>query len=200
MNVLIKKVKIIDPQSQFHNQIFDVEIFAGKIKNIAVDLPIPADCIVIEIPNLNLSQGWFDTSVSFGEPGFEDRETIENGLNVAANSGFTAVALQPNSHPVIDNQSQILFVKNKAKNASVELFPIGALTKNSDGKDLAELFDMKNAGAIAFGDYNKSISNSNLLKIALQYVQDFDGLIIAFSEDANLKSSGVVNEGIVSTQ
>ena len=200
MNVLIKKVKIIDSQSQFHNQIFDVEIFEGKIKNIAVDLPTPADCTVVEIPNLHLSQGWFDTSVSFGEPGFEDRETIENGLNVAANSGFTAVALQPNSHPVIDNQSQILFVKNKAKNSAVEVFPIGALTKNSDGKDLAELFDMKNAGAIAFGDYNKSISNSNLLKIALQYVQDFDGLIIAFSEDANLKSSGVVNEGIVSTQ
>ena len=200
MNVLIKKVKIIDSQSQFHNQIFDVEIFKGKIRNIAVDLPLPADCTVIEIPNLHLSPGWFDTSVSLGEPGFEDRETIENGLNVAAKSGFTAVALQPNSYPVIDNQSQIQFVKSKAQNSSVELFPIGALTKNSDGTDLAELFDMKNAGAIAFGDYNKSISNSNLLKIALQYVQDFDGLIIAFSEDKNLKSAGVVNEGIVSTQ
>ena len=125
MNVLIKKVKIIDSQSQFHNQIFDVEIFKGKIRNIAVDLPLPADCTVIEIPNLHLSPGWFDTSVSLGEPGFEDRETIENGLNVAAKSGFTAVALQPNSYPVIDNQSQIQFVKSKAQNSSVELFQIG---------------------------------------------------------------------------
>jgi dihydroorotase len=80
------------------------------------------------------------------------------------------------------------------------LFPIGALTKNSEGKDLAELFDMKNAGAVAFGDYGKSLSNANLLKIGLQYVQDFDGLVIAFAQDDNIKGNGVANEGIVSTR
>jgi dihydroorotase len=139
-----------------------------------------------------------DSSVSLGEPGYEDRETISNGLQVAAKSGFTAIALQPNSFPVIDNQSQIHFVKQKAAQSATDLYPIGALTKNSEGTDLAELFDMKNAGAIAFGDYGKSLTNANLLKIGLQYVQDFDGLVLAFCQDDKIKGSGVVNEGIVS--
>jgi len=108
--------------------------------------------------------------------------------------------LQPNSYPIIDNQSQINFVKNKANGFATELFPIGALTKGSEGKDMAELFDMKNSGAVAFGDYNKSLDNANLLKIALQYVQDFDGLVIAFAQDSNLKGNGVANEGVVSTK
>jgi dihydroorotase len=101
---------------------------------------------------------------------------------------------------VIDNQSQIHFVKQKAAQSATDLYPIGALTKNSEGTDLAELFDMKNAGAIAFGDYGKSLSNANLLKIGLQYVQDFDGLVLAFCQDEKIKGSGVVNEGIVSTR
>ena len=153
-----------------------------------------------KLDNLHVSQGWFDSSVSLGEPGFEERETIANGLDVAARSGFTAIALQPNSYPIMDNQSQINFVKSKANGYATQLFPIGALTKGSDGKDMTELFDMKNAGAVAFGDYNKSLDNANLLKIALQYVQDFDGLVIAFAEDSNIKGSGVANEGIVSTR
>ncbi|MFN7099986.1 MAG: dihydroorotase, partial [Flavobacterium sp.] len=95
---------------------------------------------------------------------------------------------------------QINFVLSKAKNAATELYPIGALSKASEGTDMAEMFDMKNAGAIAFGDYNKSIANANLLKIALQYVQDFDGLVIAFCQDNTLKGHGVVHEGIVSTR
>jgi dihydroorotase len=83
---------------------------------------------------------------------------------------------------------------------ATQLFPIGALTKGSEGKDMAELFDMTNCGAIAFGDYNISQDNANLLKIALQYVQDFDGLVIAFPQDEKIKGQGVVNEGVVSTQ
>jgi dihydroorotase len=92
------------------------------------------------------------------------------------------------------------FVKQKAADAPTNLYPIGALTKNSEGKDLAELYDMKNAGAVAFGDYGKSLSNANLLKIGLQYVQDFDGLVIAFAQDETIKGNGVVNEGVVSTR
>jgi dihydroorotase len=91
-------------------------------------------------------------------------------------------------------------VKTKAIGFTTDLFPIGALTKNSEGKDLAELFDMKNAGAIAFGDYNKNIDNANLLKIALQYASDFDALVIAFSQEPNIKGTGVMNEGIVATR
>ena len=200
MNTIIREAKIIDSESTFHNQTVDILIVDGSIKKIGTSLPNTENAEEIKLKNLHISQGWFDSSVSLGEPGFEDRETIANGLNIAAKSGFTAIALQPNSYPIIDNQSQINFVKNKAKDFATELFPIGALTKGSEGKDMAELFDMKNSGAVAFGDYNKSLDNANLLKIALQYVQDFDGLVIAFAQDSNIKGNGVANEGIVSTR
>ena len=200
MNLIIRQAKIIDPKSNFHNQIVDLKIVEGKFQKIGSNLSNSENLEELNLENLHVSKGWFDTSVCFGEPGFEDRETIANGLNVAAKSGFTGVCLQPISLPIIDNQSQINFVKNKSLGFATDLFPIGALTKNSEGKDMAELFDMKNAGAIAFGDYNKSIENPNLMKIALQYVQDFDGLIIAFSQDENLKGNGIANEGIVTTR
>ena len=200
MNLIIRTAKIINSKSSFHNQIVDLHLEDGHIKKIGASLSNTENLIEIKLDNLHISSGWFDSSVSLGEPGFEDRETIENGLIVAAKSGFTAIALQPNSYPVIDNQSQIHFVKSKAKNTATELFPIGALTKESLGKDLAELYDMKNAGAIAFGDYNKNTDNPNLLKIALQYTQDFDGLVLAFSQDSDIKGNGVANEGVVSTR
>ena len=200
MKILIKEAKIIDTKSFYNNKIVDVKINNGIIEEIGENLSFSNDYKQVSYKNLHVSQGWFDSSVSLGEPGFEERETIVNGLNVAAKSGFTAIALQPNSFPIIDNQSQIQFVKQKATNAATSLYPIGALTKNSEGNDLAELFDMKNSGAIAFGDYNKNTSNSNLLKIALQYVQDFDGLVLSFCQDEKIKGNGVANEGIVSTQ
>ena len=200
MNTIIRDAKIIDSESPFHNQTVDILIVDGSIKKIGTSLPNTENTTEVKLDNLHVSQGWFDSSVSLGEPGFEERETIANGLDVAARSGFTAIALQPNSYPIMDNQSQINFVKSKANGYATQLFPIGALTKGSDGKDMTELFDMKNAGAVAFGDYNKSLDNANLLKIALQYVQDFDGLVIAFAEDSNIKGSGVANEGIVSTR
>ena len=200
MKIIIREAKIIDSESTFHNKTVDLLIVDGSIKKIGTSLPNSDNTEEIKLDNLHVSQGWFDSSISLGEPGFEDRETIANGLNVAARSGFTAIALQPNSYPIIDNQSQINFVKSKANDFATELYPIGALTKGSEGKDMTELFDMKNAGAIAFGDYNKSLDNANLLKIALQYVQDFDGLVIAFAQDSNIKGNGVANEGVVSTQ
>lgn len=200
MKIIIREAKIIDSKSPFHNKTADILIKDGLIEQIGTSLPNTENADEIKLENLHISQGWFDSSVSFGEPGYEDRETISNGLNVAAKSGFTAIALQPNSYPIIDNQSQVNFVKNKANGFATELFPIGALTKASEGKDMAELFDMKKTGAIAFGDYNKSLDNANLLKIALQYVQDFDGLVIAYSQDQNIKGNGVANEGIVSTK
>ena len=200
MNLIIRKATIVDPQSPFHNQTVDLKITNGIFEKIEVSLPKSEAHEELQYDGLHVSQGWFDTSVSFGEPGFEDRETIANGLETAAKSGFTGIALQPNSYPIIDNQSQVHFVKQKANGFATELFPIGALTKGSEGKDMAELFDMKNAGAIAFGDYGKSLSNANLMKIGLQYVQDFDGLVIAFSEDETIKGNGVANEGIVSTR
>jgi dihydroorotase len=200
MKTIIRNATIIDAKSPFHNKTVDILIADGCILKIENKIANPDNYQEIQLDNLHVSPGWFDSSVSLGEPGFEDRETIENGLKVAAKSGFTGIALQPNSYPIIDNQSQVHFVKSKWQSAATELFPIGALTKESEGKDMAELFDMKNAGAIAFGDYNRSLENANLLKIALQYTQDFDGLVIAFSQDEKIKGNGVANEGVISTR
>jgi dihydroorotase len=200
MKLILRQATIIDANSKFHNKTVDLQLADGIIEKIGAKLTNPGKYEEVKRYNLHVSNGWFDSSVSLGEPGFEDRETIANGLRVAAKSGFTAIALQPNGFPVADNQSQINFAKSKAANAATALYPVGALTKNSEGKDLAELYDMKNAGAIAFGDYNKNIDNPNLLKIALQYVQDFDGLVIAYAQDQHLKGSGVANEGVVSTR
>lgn len=199
-HLVIREAKIIDPNNSLHNQVVDLLIAEDTIEKIGMNLEVPKNTKELKFENLHVSKGWFDTSVSFGEPGFEERETIANGMRVAAKSGFTGVALQPNSLPVVDNQSQVTFVLDRSMDAAIDLYPIGALTKNSEGVDMAELFDMQNAGAIAFGDYNKNITNANVLKIALQYVQDFDGLIITYCQDEKIKGSGVANEGVASTR
>ena len=199
MNIILRSAKVISSQSPFHNKTVDILIANGLIKKIAASITNEEKIEEITLENLHVSEGWFDSSVSLGEPGFEDRETIANGLLVAAKSGFSAIALQPNSFPVIDNQSQVNFVLNKSLGFATQLYPIGTLTKEAAGHDMAELYDMTKAGAIAFGDYNKSIANANLLKIALQYVQDFDSLVITFPQDEKIRGNGVANEGIVST-
>lgn len=200
MNLIFKNAVIIDPASPLHKKAVDIQIENGTITKTGKGLPAPDGFKVVELDNLHVSQGWFDSSVSLGEPGYEDRETIANGLTVAAKSGFTDIALQPNGNPVADNQADISFVKSKAQGNATTLHPIGALTKGSEGKDIAELFDMKNAGAVAYGDYYKALPDANQLKIALQYTQDFDGLVIAYSQDDKIKGKGVVHEGIVSTR
>ena len=200
MNVLIKSATILDDKSDFHNQTQDILVENGFITQIAKSLKNPKKYPVIELENLHVSSGWFDSSVSFGEPGYEERETIANGLQVAAASGFTDIALNANTNPVIDSHSDIAYVKSKTTNSATNLHPIGALTKASEGIDLAELFDMKSAGSIAFGDYKKPIKNPNLLKIALQYASSFDGLVHSFPHESRVANKGVMNENIMSTR
>ncbi|WP_159021014.1 dihydroorotase [Algibacter sp. L3A6] len=199
MNILIKSATIIDSKSEFHNSTQDILIENGVITSIAKSIKNTNKYQEIQLDNLHISQGWFDSSVSFGEPGFEERDTIENGLKTAAAYGFTAVAMNANSNPVIDSNSNITFVNAKAQNHAVSLLPIGALTVGSKGEDLAELYDMKSAGAVAFYDYKKPISNPNLMKIALQYASNFDGLICAFPQENKIAGHGVMNENITST-
>lgn len=199
MNLIFKNAVIIDKNSPHHNKVVDIQVENGIIKKIGANIAAEG-FETVELDNLHISKGWFDSSVSLGEPGYEDRETIANGLNAAALSGFTDIALQPTGSPIAERQADINFLLSKAQGAATRIHPIGALTKNSEGKDIAELFDMKNAGAVAFGDYNKSVTDAGILKIALQYVQDFNGLVIAFAQDNNIKGKGVVHEGIVSTR
>ncbi|WP_299385875.1 dihydroorotase family protein [uncultured Lacinutrix sp.] len=199
MNVLIKSATIIDSKSDFHNTTQDILIEKGKIYKIAETIENTNNYKEINLDNLHVSQGWFDSSVCFGEPGFEDRETIENGLKTAAKSGFTTVAMEANTHPIIDTNASIAFINMKAQNNAVTLLPIGALTKNSESVDLAELYDMSTAGAVAFSDYKKPITNPNLLKIALQYASNFGGLVCSFPQENRISGNGVMNENITST-
>jgi len=199
MNVLLKSATIIDSKSEFHNTVQDILIEKGVISKIADNIKNTSNYKEINLENLHISQGWFDSSVCFGEPGFEDRETINNGLQAAAISGFTTVAMNANTEPVLDSSSNIAFVNSKAQNHAVKLLPIGALTKDSKGEHLAEMFDMKNAGACAFQDYKKPIKNANMLKIALQYASNFNGLVYSYPQDNSISRNGVVNENITST-
>ena len=200
MNALIKSATIIDKTSPFHLKKCDLLIENDVIAKIAENITNSNNYDEIEFDNLHVSQGWFDTGVCLGEPGFEERENITNGLLTAARSGFTAVAVNPNTFPVCDNKSAIEFLKTKAKNNAVSLYPIGNLTQGAKSKDIAELYDMQNSGAIAFGDYNQPLSNANLLKIGLQYAQNFDGLIVSFPQDNAIAGTGQANEEINSTK
>ena len=199
MNILIKSAKIIDPKSEFHNTTQDLLIEKGIISQIGQNLKNPKKYQEITFENLHISQGWFDSSVCFGEPGFEERETIKNGLKTAAASGFTTVAMNANTNPVIDCNADITFITSKGEHNVVKLLPIGALTKDGSGEDLAELFDMKSAGAVAFYDYKKPIKNPNLMKLALQYASNFNGLVCSFPQDHNITGLGVMNENVTST-
>ena len=199
MNVLVKSATIVDPKSDFHNQTVDILIEKGLISQISKRIQNTKNYKEIKLNNLHVSQGWFDSSVSFGEPGFEERETIENGLKTAACSGFTSVAVNANTNPVIDSYADISFLKSKSAKHAVRLLPIGALTKHSDGTELAELFDMTSAGAVGFYDYQKPIENPNLMKVALQYASSFDGLVYSFPQESKISGLGVMNEHTTST-
>ena len=200
MKILLKSATIIAPASNLHEQCTDILIEDGIITKIEAGISAPKNTEVVELENLHVSAGWFDSSVCFGDPGYEERENIENGLLTAARSGFTAVAVNPNTQPVADSKSAIEFMTGKAKNKTTDLHPIGCLTKGAASKDLAELFDMQNSGAVAFGDYNIPVDNANLLKIGLLYAQNFDGLIMSFPQDTAVASDGLVNEEEQSTR
>lgn len=198
MVLLIKSAKIVDAKSPYHLQKKDILIENGIISKIEDHINQKADNI-IEIDNLHVSQGWFDSSVSFGEPGFEERETLKNGMDTAMKSGFTKLILNPNTNPVLDHASLIQHIINKSSHHPVDLWLCGALTEKSQGLQMAELFDMHQNGAIVFGDYKNSILDANLLKIAFQYTKTFNGLIQIFFNDNNLSLGAQMHEGDVST-
>ena len=201
MNILLKSAKIICPENkELHLKKRDILIKKGIIEKIGASVEAPAQVKTVEKDNLHVSLGWFDSSVCFGEPGFEERETIANGLLTAGKSGFTDIVLNPNTYPVPDTSSDVVFLKERGLGKATKIHPLGTLTKNADGIDLAELYDMKNAGAVAFYDFKRQISNPNLLKIALLYAQNFDGLVYSFPQDGHIKGNGVVNEGEISTK
>ena len=198
MSILIKSAKIIDASSKFNGKTKDIFINQGIIQEIA-DRIEKKSATEINLDNLHVSQGWLDTSVSFGEPGLEERETIENGSLTACLSGFTDIILNSNTLPVIDSKADVIYVQSKNKNNALKIHPLGALTLKSEGFEMAELREMFDSGAVGFYDYKMSVKNPNLLKTALQYVQHFDGLIMTFPFEKSICEDGQMNEGEIST-
>ena len=199
MKVLLKRASIVSSASPFNGLQKDILIDNGIIVSIKDSITETADSIV-ERPGLHVSIGWMDVFAHFCDPGLEHRETIASGVAAAAAGGFTDVLLMPNTQPVVHNKSLVEYLVNKSSALPVNVHPIGAVTRDAAGKELAEMYDMRQAGAIAFSDGIHPIQNSGLLVKALQYIKAFDGIIIQIPDDKSIGSSGLINEGIISTQ
>ncbi len=199
MKILIKQARIVDPLSPFNGQTTDILIDKGIISRIAPKITEKTDQ-VIETENLHISPGCVDVFSNFADPGYEHKETLETGAAAAAAGGYTDVLVIPNTKPVIHDKAGVEYIKQKSKNLSVNIHPIGAITKNTAGKELAEMYDMKASGAIAFSDGLNSLQEAGLLVKALQYVKSFNGTIIQLPDDKTINPQGLMNEGIISTQ
>ena len=199
MKLLIKNARIVDPNSSFNGQITDIFIENGIISQLGADLKQKADK-EINIPGLHVSPGWVDVFANFADPGHEFKESLETGAAAAAAGGYTDVMVIPNTNPCIHNKSTIEYIVQKGKTLPVSIHPIGAITKNTEGKELAEMYDMRASGAIAFSDGIKSVQSAGLLLKALQYVKTFNGTLIQIPDDKSINAHGLMNEGIVSTQ
>ncbi|HEX5655135.1 MAG TPA: dihydroorotase [Chitinophagaceae bacterium] len=198
MNILIKQARVIDPFSPFNGQITDILIENGQISSIgeiheAADKEITAE-------DLHVSPGWVDVFANFADPGYEFKETLETGAAAAAAGGYTDVMVIPNTNPSIHNKSAVEYIVQKSKSLPVSIHPIGAITRNTEGKELAEMYDMRASGATAFSDGIHSVQSAGLLVKALQYVKSFDGIIIQLPDDKSINPQGLMNEGIISTQ
>jgi dihydroorotase len=198
MQLLIRQAKVILPGSGFHNKTVDILIKNGKIVTIG---KVDADADkVIEAEGLHVSTGWVDILADYREPGYEQKETLESGLNAAATGGYTEVLLAPNTSPSISTKSIVEFVIRKASGNVVTLHPLGAASQDIEGKVLAEMLDMRAHGAVAFTDGWKPLQNANLVLKALEYVKAFNGVLIQIPAEANLSAGGLMHEGSTSTR
>ena len=199
MTILIKQANIVDPSSPFNGQTADIFIENGIIGKVNKTLTDNADQ-VIDIPGLHASPGWVDVFANFADPGYEFKETLETGAAAAAAGGYTDVFVIPNTNPVVHNKSGVEYIVQKTKSLPVTIHPIGAITKNTKGEELAEMYDMKASGAVAFSDGINGVQTAGLLVKALQYVKAFDGILIQLPDDKSINPHGLMNEGIISTQ
>lgn len=199
MNILIRKAHIQDPSSPFHGSVKDILVADGYIRSIEDHIE-NSNARVVESSGLRVSQGWVDIFADFADPGYEHKESLETGAVAAAAGGFTHVFLVPNTSPAIHSKSQVEYIVEKSRRLPVTLLPIGAITKNTEGKELAEMYDMKLYDAIAFSDGFNAVQSAGLLIKALQYVKAINGVIIQIPDDRSINPGGLMNEGIVSTK
>ncbi len=199
MNLIIKQAKIIDPSSPHNGKIADIHIANGKIVTIAKNISVKG-AKIFEQKDLHLSPGWFDLFSDFSDPGFEFRETLETGAAAAAAGGYTDVCIVPNTKPAVDQKSVVEYIVQKARSLPVNIHPLGSITRQAEGKELAEMYDMKLSGAIAFSDGKNSLQSAGILVKALQYVKSFDGVLLQVPDDKTISPNGLMTEGVVSTR
>jgi dihydroorotase len=199
MNILINQAIIICPSSPFHGQTKDILITDGTIQKIADHITGDGSQIIKQ-DNLHVSIGWMDIFAQFGDPGYEHRETLQSGSAAAAAGGFTDVMVLPNTNPAISTKSVVEYIKQKATSLPVSIYPIAAITKNVEGKELTEMYDMFASGAIAFSDGTHSLQSPGVLLKALQYVLPLHATVIQIPDDKSISAGGLMNEGIISTQ
>ena len=202
MQILIKGGHLIDPANKKNGQ-FDLLISKGKIEAVEPEGKIKdiPDADIIDAKGAIVTPGFCDMHVHFREPGHEYKETIETGSKSAAAGGFTTVAVMPNTSPVNDNRSVTEFILSQAKETSnINILPIGAITKGLRGETLSDMGELKEAGCIGYSDDGRPVSNSEIMRRALEYSKMFDLPCIQHSEVLELTQGGSMNEGIVSTE
>lgn len=199
MSLLIKNATIADPLSAFHNKKADILVRKGSIVSIGKNLKDKASR-VISGSNLFVSPGWVDVLADYCDPGYEHKESITTGLAAAAAGGFTDVFVVPNTQPVVGNRSVLEYVQQKGKGHQARLHVLGAVSRNTEGKDLAEMMDMHHGGAIAFSDGWHPLQHAGLMLKALEYVKAFNGIIIQIPVQASLAQGGLMNEGTTSVR
>ncbi|MFN8153431.1 MAG: dihydroorotase [Bacteroidia bacterium] len=186
MNLLLKNVRINDPSSSLHGKNTDVLVNNGIIQETGNGLTAPAETVVVEEAGVEVSPGWLDLRAFFREPGDEQKETIRSGQKAAAQGGFTGVVVMPSTHPAIQTHADVSFIKARATGYPVDVFPGGALTEQLEGKELAGMYDMKLAGAVAFTDVKRAIGNSGVMLRALQYAGNLGAPVISYADDPGL--------------
>lgn len=198
--ILFRQVQIVDEASPFHNQVVDVKIEDGILQQIGKDLQYDPDKFDHILEGGCLSPGWIDMRVHLSDPGFEYKEDLDSLGRAALHGGFTSVVTLPNTHPVMENHGQVRALVSRSQDLPVRILPTGALSKGTEGKDLAELYDMGKAGAIAFTDGTRTGANAGLLLRGLQYLKSFHGLVIDTPTEADILPGVEVAEGISSTR
>ncbi len=199
MAILIKGGQVVDP-GRFVG-VGDVLIDQGRISAVGGNLQAPAGSTTIEAKGRLVLPGFVDLHVHFREPGFEYKETIQSGSAAAVAGGFTTVCCMPNTNPVNDNQAVTEFILERARLAGLaNVWPVGAITKGSEGKELAEIGDLRRSGCVAISDDGRPVMNSLVMRRAMEYALAFDLTVVDHCEDLHLAEGGCMNEGLVSTE
>ncbi len=198
--ILIKGGRLIDP-SQDIDGICDLLVENGVVSGVAQDITPPEHGAVIDAAGMVVAPGFVDVHCHLREPGFEDKETIASGTLAAARGGFTTVCAMPNTNPAMDTAATLEYVLRKARDeATVRVLPIGSVTKRSAGKELAEMGELADAGAIGFSDDGNPIFNANIMRQALAYSSAVGLPVINHCEEPSLFHGGSMNEGWVSNR